>query len=161
MTRFPDPATDPGADPAEPLAAAFGQLETMSRRFGTTLSQSLAKGIIEGRSLGDVLKGVGDQLLRLSLQQGQKALAGGINDLLGSGISQLGTLLTGGLAGGRDTPSTLGSEGGWGRLPPAGNAAGTTIHMHVQAQDAASFLRAESQVNAALARAVRRGQRSL
>ncbi|MCZ8375034.1 MAG: hypothetical protein O9342_06635 [Beijerinckiaceae bacterium] len=144
-------------DPTRPLARSMAELDGLTRRFGQTLSRSLAEGIVEGRNLGEVMRGLGDQLLRLSLRQAEGALAGGLNAALETGLSGLAGLVrpetgAGGLFGGG--PS-------WSAPAAAPASPGPIIQMQVHAQDAGSFLRAEHQVSAALARAVARGQRSL
>lgn len=144
-------------DPTRPLAKSMADLDGLTRRFGQTLSRSLAEGIVEGRNLGEVMRGLGDQLLRLSLRQAEGALAGGLNAALQTGLSGLAGLVgpeTG--AGG-----LFGASTSWGAPAAATPAAAPIIQMQVHAQDAGSFLRAEHQVSAALARAVARGQRSL
>ncbi|MCZ8186519.1 MAG: hypothetical protein O9308_09070 [Beijerinckiaceae bacterium] len=143
-------------DPTRPLARSMAELDGLTRRFGQTLSRSLAEGIVEGRNLGEVMRGLGDQLLRLSLRQAEGALAGGLNAALQAGLSGLAGLVgpeTG--AGG-----LFGASPSW-SAPSAAPPAAPIIQMQVHAQDAGSFLRAEHQVSAALARAVARGQRSL
>ncbi|MCZ8260789.1 MAG: hypothetical protein O9333_11745 [Beijerinckiaceae bacterium] len=145
-------------DPAAPLARSMAELDGLTRRFGQTLSRSLAEGIVEGRNLGEVMRGLGDQLLRLSLRQGQGALAGGLDAAIQAGLSGLTGLVRpesggGGLFGGSGT--------GWMAPQDAPASPAPIIQMQVHAQDAGSFLRAEHQVSAALARAVARGQRSL
>jgi hypothetical protein len=143
-------------DPTRPLARSMAELDGLTRRFGQTLSRSLAEGIVEGRNLGEVMRGLGDQLLRLSLRQAEGALAGGLNAALQAGLSGLAGLVgpeTG--AGG-----LFGASPSW-SAPTAAPPAAPIIQMQVHAQDAGSFLRAEHQVSAALARAVARGQRSL
>lgn len=148
--------------PLDPLSRQMTELDQLTRKFSQTLSSSLAKGIIEGRNLGDVLKGVGDQMLRLSLSQAQGTLASGLNSLIKTGLSGLTGLVSGAAgslaegAAGHALPDMRGSAGAGAQA-----GGGTVIHMNVQAQDAGSFLRAEGQVNAALARAVARGQRNL
>lgn len=144
-------------DPARPLARSMTELDGLTRRFGQTLSRSLAEGIVEGRTLGDVMRGLGDQLLRLSLQQGQGALAGGLDAAFRTGLSGLAGLI-------RPEPvesGLFGSATAWTAPVASPVAAAPVIQMQVHAQDAGSFLRAEHQVSAALARAVARGQRSL
>ena len=80
-------------DPTRPLARSMAELDSLTRRFGQTLSRSLAEGIVEGRNLGEVMRGLGDQLLRLSLRQAEGALAGGINAALQAGLSGLAGLV--------------------------------------------------------------------
>lgn len=153
-----DPMNPQPQEALQPLAEAMDQLDGLSRRFGQSLSQSLARGITEGRNLGDVLRGVGDQLLRLSARQAETAIAGGLNTLVQTGLSGLGGWLQP-AAGAMPmaAPPAAAPPGVAGTAPPPA----TMISMQVHAQDAESFLRAEAQVTAALARAVARGQRGL
>ncbi|MCZ8182078.1 MAG: hypothetical protein O9322_03840 [Beijerinckiaceae bacterium] len=144
-------------DPTRPLARSMAELDGLTRRFGQTLSRSLAEGIVEGRNLGEVMRGLGDQLLRLSLRQAEGALAGGLNAALQTGLSGLTGLV-------RPETGASGLFGGapsWSAPSAAPASPAPIIQMQVHAQDAGSFLRAEHQVSAALARAVARGQRSL
>jgi hypothetical protein len=107
-------------------------LNTLAEGFGQTLVRSLAGGIIEGRKLSDVLKG-----LALSLA----------GQALSSALRPLGTL-TGDILGSAIPASSI-----------ARGAAGVTVN--ISTPNAASFQQSQSQVASVVARAVARGQRNL
>ena len=107
-------------------------LNHLAEGFGQTLVRSLAGGVIEGRKLSDVLKG-----LALSLA----------GQALSSALRPLGSL-AGDILGGATSASNI-ARGG----------AGVTVN--ISTPNAASFQQSQSQVASVVARAVARGQRNL
>jgi uncharacterized protein (DUF697 family) len=107
-------------------------LNTLAEGFGQTLVRSLAGGIIEGRKLSDVLKGVALSLAGQALSSALRPLGTLAGDILGSAI-----------------PASSIARG----------AAGVTVN--ISTPNAASFQQSQSQVASVVARAVARGQRNL
>lgn len=156
---------------SEALSATAGldesmkALDTSTQQFGRSLSKALASGIVQGKSFDEILKGLGQKLIELSLKAAFKPLENGLGSLLsglfggvasafsgGGGSAAFGTVPA--LFGGPSSQSGLPSQSAPG-VPPV------MITMNLTSPDAQSFLRSEAQVSAALARAVGRGQRSL
>lgn len=166
-------------------AAAIG------RRFGSTLSRAFEAVIIKGRSLGDVLRSVAQSLASSALRAGLKPLENMISGAFGSLFgSMVGGASTGkvlpfadggvvnspvlfplghgqsgvmGEAGAEAIlPLARGSDGRLGvRAAEGQGAGGMVFNFQVNAQDAESFRRSESQITAMIARAAQRGTRNL
>ncbi len=107
-------------------------LSTLAEGFGQTLVRSLAGGIIEGRKLSDVLKGVALSLAGQALSSALRPLGSLAGDILGSAIP--GANIARGVAG---------------------------VIVNISTPNAASFQQSQSQVASMVARAVARGQRNL
>ncbi|MCA0400585.1 MAG: phage tail tape measure protein [Proteobacteria bacterium] len=150
------------------LEDSMKALDASTQQFGRSLSRALAAGIVQGKSFDDVLKGLGQKLLELSLRAAFKPLESGFGSLF-SGLFGAGGSLFGatGGGGGFGTLSTLFGASSAGApqagfaSPAAMSPAATFVTMNVTSPDAESFRRSEVQVSAALARAVGRGQRGL
>ncbi len=81
----------------------MGELERIGEQLGTTLGGSLRDLISGGKDFSEVLAALEQQLLRV-LERAVFSQPGGINDLLGTGITQL---FTAALGGGGPTPLQL------------------------------------------------------
>ncbi len=140
------------------LSGQMARLESITGQFGRTLSHSLAQGIAQGKGFEEILHGLGDRLLQISLNAAFKPLEGVMNGVFGALGGAAGSLVSATLGGG-GSPGLFGS--GLPNALPGPAAAPMTIHMAISTPDAESFKRSEAQISAALARAVARGQRSL
>ena len=155
------------SDTVDTLSSQMARLDTITAQFGKSLSKALASGIVQGKSFEEILRGLGQRLIELSLRAAFKPLESGITSLLGGLTKGVTGLITGGIGGGSITTDLFGGGaskagifgGAMGSAPSA--ASGITVNMAVTTPDAESFKRSEAQVSAALARAVARGQRSL
>lgn len=155
---------DPFSETAGALDGLAGQmtrLEGITGQFGKTLSKSLVQGIAQGKDFEDILKGMGDKLVQMSLSAALKPAEGLVNSVFGALAGTAGSLIATSLGAGNVGGGTSAGLFGASARAAAGPAAPMTINMAVSTPDAESFRRAESQVSAALARAVARGQRSL
>ena len=165
----------------------------IGKSFGRQMTRAFAGVAVEGRKIGDVLKGLALQLSKVVLKAAFKPLG----NALGAGLSQLFGGLTGfakgGVPGGRRVVpfasggvinSPVGFPLGGGSMGLAGesgaeaiiplargadgrlgvrsqNGGGPQIVFNVNATDADSFNRSQSQISAMLFRAVSQGQRNL
>ncbi len=149
------------------LVKAFANASASSRTFSTTLSGVTA-------SLTQMLSSVGADML----SQGVSSILDGLT--AGSGAATtVAPFADGGIIasptffGSGGSVGLMGERGAEAVVPLArgpngqlglaanGSSAGAPINVHIQTQDAESFRRSESQVAAALARAVARGRRGL
>jgi phage-related minor tail protein len=159
---------------ASALRRELTEAERLSRSFGSALGDALEAGVVKGRSLGDVLRGLGARLSEIALSAALKP----VENAFGSIFSSLTRGALGGVSpfgqAGLSTPSSLvsGGAGFAGVTPaPAVSAEGShapaptpfagPITVNISTPDAESFRRSEAQVTAALARAVARGRRGL
>lgn len=166
--------TDDLPETAEALSGLSGQMERLDQlaaQFGKSLSRALSSGIAQGRSFDDILRGLGQRLIDISLRAAFQPIESSISGLIGGLGSSLTNLFTGGGSGGGDLlsgffggasgPAAIPGLSGFfsGAAPSA--AAGVIVNMAVTTPDADSFRRSEAQLSASLARAVARGQRAL
>lgn len=86
----------PGSLDTTALDQAMTQLEARSKSFGAALSSALKSASVDGKSLEDVLKSLGNRLTDIALSAGMKPLENLVNSAAGS----LTTSLTNGLSGG-------------------------------------------------------------
>jgi phage-related minor tail protein len=178
-----DTMTPEGVDQ---LTTAMTGLESVTDKFGRTLTGAFARGVLAGRSFDDVLRGIGQRFVDIALQAALKpaeSLLGGLfsglaGALAGSVGSAIKPFADGGVVGaptyfpmGRDL-GLMGEAGPEAVVPLArgpdgklgirgGGGGGVTVNVAISTPDAASFRRSEAQVSASLARAVSRGQRGL
>lgn len=158
-----------GTDSVQGLTSQMSRLDAITTQFGRSLSQALSAGIIQGKGFDDILRGLGQKLIDISLRAAFKPLETGISSALNGLVSGITGLFSGGgfgssslLSGlfGSATGPTGGSIfGGGANVGPA--ASGVTVNMAISTPDAEGFKRSEAQISAAMARAVSRGQRSL
>lgn len=169
---------------SEALARSLAGLETRANRFGTALSGALTSATLGGKSLEEVLQGLGHRLTDIALSTALKPLEGVVssaaNSLMGSlssvtafadgGVVQSPSLFpTGGgslgLMGEAGAEAILplrrGADGALGVAMTGGENASAPIIFNVTATDAASFRKSEGQISAMLARSVSRGRRGL
>ena len=157
------------------------RLETLSTRFGTSLSTSLRAAITDGKSFKSVLADISSAFVDITLKAALKpveTLASGLIDSLFAATDMsLTPFAKGGvlsapryfpLSGGLGVAGEAGAEavlplarGSDGRLGVTSNAAAPiAITMNVTASDAKSFVGAEAEMSAMLLRAVKRGTRA-
>ncbi|WP_165214256.1 phage tail tape measure protein [Affinirhizobium pseudoryzae] len=170
---------------SEALARSLSDLETRSGRFGTALSGALKSATLSGKSLEDVLQGLGNRLTDIALSAALKPLEGAVSSAASSLVGSLGSVTAFADGGVVRSPSLfpmegnrlglMGEAGAEAILPLArgadgtlgvamtGGGEGTTapIIFNVTAADAASFRKSEGQISAMLARSVSRGRRGL
>lgn len=158
---------------------ALSDLKAQSEQFGRVLTGSLKSAVMSGNDLGDVLRQLGRNIADMALTAGMKSLedlsASMFSGLLGgakpyakggvvSGPTYFGAGGSLGLMGeaGAEAimPLTRGADG---RLGVAAQGGGSPMQVvvHVNTPDAASFRKSEAQLTGMLARAVRRGTRTL
>jgi phage-related minor tail protein len=167
---------------AQELRGVLDDLDGRSRSFGSALTTALKGAIVDGDSLGVALEGIAARFSSIALDVGLQPLQASLGTMF-SGLTQSlsgalafanGGVVNGPtyfpMAGGLGLMGEAGGEaimplkrGSDGRLGVAGDSGGgsTQIVFNVQAQDAASFRRSESQINAMLTRAVGRGRRGV
>jgi phage-related minor tail protein len=161
---------------------ALSDLQANSDQFGRALTGSLKSAALSGKDLGDVLRQLGMSIADMALKQGMKPLqdlgSSMFSNLLGalggakphakggivSGPTYFnagGSLGLMGEAGAEAVmPLTRGADGRLG-VAAQGGGSPTQVIVHVNTPDAASFRKSEAQLTGMLARAVRRGTRSL
>ncbi len=171
---------DHALDTANQLKVVLDDLETRSRSFGSALTDALKGAVLDGDSLSEVLQGIGSRFSSIALDSGLMPLQNTMTSMfsgLTNTLSNSIAFANGGVVNGPTTFPMAGQTGLMGeagaeaimplRRGPDGRlgvAAGdggapTQIVFNVQATDAQSFRRSESQINAMLTRAVGRGRR--
>ncbi len=158
----------------------------MGRSFGSSITRAFESAAIRGRKLGDVLRSLASSLAASALRAGMKPLQNMLGNAFGSlfagagGASKITPFADGGIVNspvlfpmGKGGHGLMGEAGAEAIIPLArgpdgklgvragGGSPGITINFNVQANDAESFVRSESQISAMLARATRRGARNL
>ncbi len=170
------------------------QLERMNRlgqQFARTMSRAFQDVALKGRSFGDVLRGLAQQLAKLALRAAFKPLEQGLGNLLSGGLGGLGGSggLGGGLmpfakggvvaaptyfplAGGQTglmgergaeaiLPLARGPDGRLGVQASGGRDGGRAVTVNITTPDVDGFRRSQTQVAAMLSRTVALGQRNL
>ena len=89
-----DTTTTGGLDTAA-LDQAMTQLEARSKSFGAALSSALKSASVDGKSLEDVLKSLGNRLTDIALSAGLKPLETAVNSAASSLTSSLTASLSG------------------------------------------------------------------
>jgi phage-related minor tail protein len=166
---------------------ALRDLESRSKQFGSVLTNALKGAVVSGKSLEDVLRGVGLSLAGMALDAGLKPLQGLIGNLFSGLLGGIMPFAKGGVtafaSGGVVASPTyfpngnsiglMGEAGSEAILPLSRTSDGrlgvasnggrgvTQITINVTTPDATSFRRSEAQVTAMLARAAGRGSRYL
>lgn len=168
---------------------ALKSANTSAKDFGRTFTSTLKMAIMTGKSFEKTLNDIALKISKMALNKALAPIEGGISNAMGSFISNLTTpqpfakggafsqngIVTAptlfGFGGKRGVMGEAGPEavmpltrGADGRLGVAAAGAGSkplNIVFNVNANDAASFNKSESQVTAMLARAVMRGQRNI
>lgn len=173
------------------LERTLGNLSSRADRFGAAMSSALRGAVVGGRGLDDVMRGLALRISSIALDAALKPLAGlagaaigGLAERLGDGIGAGGaarvvpfakggvvraptffpmggaTGLMGEAGAEAILPLRRGPDGSLGVAGPA-SGGGSSIVFNVTTPDAGSFRRSEAQIQAMLARAAQRGQRSL
>lgn len=166
------------------------ELKNLTKDFGSELTGSLANAAVSGRSLEDVLRRIALNLAGSALQAGLKPLQGIANSLfsgLFSGLGRLFGFAKGGVVpfasgGVVSSPTYFPTGGGLGLMGEAGaeavlplrrgadgslgvaaggRGAAVNLVFNVTTPDAPSFRKSEAQITGMLARAVRRGMKTL
>lgn len=174
---------------ASSLRSELNDASRMAQTFGRTISGALEGAALRGGRLSDVVRGLAEDLSRITLRTGLKPLESQIGNVLGSAVGGLTNLFSGlsltpmakggvldapalfplargglGLAGeaGPEAvlPLTRGPDGRLGVSTP-GRVEASNVTINISTPDAESFRRSESQVSALLSRALARGQRNL
>lgn len=171
------------------ISSSLDAIDLSSQRVARSLASAFSSAIIQGKSFEDTLRAIGVRLSTLALESALKSSLGGIGSAMsglfsggfGGGATALPVtpFAEGGVVA---APTFFGSGGGLGlmgekgaeaimplargpdgRLGLAGGGAGgpVSVNVSIQTQDADSFRRSQSQVEAAMARAVARGRRGL
>lgn len=94
----PNAPGGPGSLDTAALDQAMTQLEARAKSFGAALSSALKSASVDGKSLEDVLKSLGNRLTDIALSAGMKPLENLANSAAGSLTSSLTTGLSGGLS---------------------------------------------------------------
>lgn len=186
MTDQTDPAfvaADLGA-----VATAMDSIDLSAARVAKSLATAFSGAIAQGKSFEDTLKGIGLRLSSMALEAALKPALQGLGSALtgafsggfgGAASLPVTPFAEGGVVA---APTFFGSGGGVGLMGERGaeailplargpdgrlglaaqpHAAPISVNVAIQTQDAESFRRSQGQVEAALARAVARGRRSL
>ena len=167
--------------------AALKGLEDRSKQFGAVLTNALKGAVVSGKSLEDVLRGVGLSLAGMALDAGLKPLQGLLSNVFSGLLGGILPFAKGGVtpfaSGGvvasptffpnGDSIGLMGEAGSEAILPlgrtsdgrlgvaSGGGKGNIQVVMNVTTQDASSFRKSEAQMTAMLARAATRGTRYL
>ena len=174
-----------------PLQRELVRVTSFGQQFGRSLTRAFEGLALRGRSFGDVVRNLGQQLSQLAFRAAfkplEKAVGGFFDNLFAGGVPFGGggpakpvvPFAAGGVVaaptyfsmggGGAGVMGEAGPEailplrrGSDGRLGVAAQAGGgVSINFNVTSQDAESFSRSEAQIAAMVSRAVSRGQRIL
>jgi phage-related minor tail protein len=162
-------------------------LRSLSTSFGTQLTAALRSATVGGKALDDTLRQVALNLAGMALNQGLRPLSGLLGGLFSGLMGGIMPFAKGGVVpfadggvvaaptyfpmrGGVGLAGEAGPEailplarGSDGRLGVAAGAGGggVSVVFNVSSPDAASFRKSEAQITGMLARAVRRGARTL
>ncbi|RCS23280.1 phage tail tape measure protein [Phyllobacterium salinisoli] len=162
---------------------ALDDLQKKSGQFGTSLTAALKGAAVSGRGLDDVLRGLAANLAGLALETGLKPLQGLMSSLFSGLLGGIGGVTPFAKGGVVSSPTYFGmgngslglsgeagaeailplARGADGRLGVAtgGQPKSMAVVFNVSTPDAASFRKSEAQLSGMLARAARRGARSL
>jgi phage-related minor tail protein len=173
---------DHALDTANQLKVVLDDLETRSRSFGSALTDALKGAVLNGDSLTEVLQGIATRFSSIALDSGLMPLQNAFSSTFSGLTNSLSNSIAFANGGVVNAPTTFPMAGQTGLMGEAGAeavmplrrgpdgrlgvAAGdggspTQIVFNVQATDAQSFRRSESQINAMLTRAVGRGRRGV
>lgn len=171
---------------AQTLKAQMQDLDRLAESVGSRMVTAFAGAALQGRNLSDVLKGLALSLARMALTAALRPLGSALGGLTGGLLKNAaGNAFAGGQVipfadgGIVNAPTLFALRGGTGLMGEAGPEAimplargadgklgvrgggGAHVTVNIQTPDAQSFQRSQSQVSAAIARAVARGQRNL
>ncbi|MCC0016639.1 MAG: phage tail tape measure protein [Rhodobiaceae bacterium] len=157
----------------------------MADRFGRSMTSALSSAVIRGRDLGDVLRGLALRLSDIAVKAALKPFETAISNTLGSAFAGLAggvkPFASGGVVNGAAgfanplghlgvlgeagpeaiLPLARGPDGQLGVRAGEGGQRPVSVTVNITTNDAASFTAARGQVEGAIARAVRRGSRTL
>lgn len=149
---------------ASALRRELSDAERTTRSFGSALGDALEAGVVRGRSLGDVLRGLSARMSEIALSAALKP----VENAFGSIFSRITSAALGGASpfagGGLAAPAPLAGGLASPAAPEVRAVApppSAPVTVNIATPDAESFRRSEAQVSAALARAVARGRRGL
>lgn len=162
---------------------ALLDLQNRSDQFGRSLTNALKTATTSGKGLDDVLRQLGLNLASTALDAGLKPLQGMASSLFSGLLGGLGGIMPFAKGGVVASPTYFGMGGGGlglmgeagaeaimplargpdGRLGVAGGGGGspTQIVFNISTPDAPSFRKSEAQITGMVARATRRGARTL
>ena len=171
---------------ADVLKGQLQDLDRLAESVGSRMVSAFAGAALQGRNLSDVLKGLALSLARMALSAALKPLGAALGGLTGGVlVNATGNAFSGGQVipfadgGIVNSPTLFAMRGGAGLMGEAGPEAimplargadgklgvrgggGANVTVNISTPDAQSFQRSQSQVSAAIARAVARGQRNL
>lgn len=171
---------------ADVLKGQLQDLDRLAENVGSRMVTAFAGAALQGRNLSDVLKGLALSLARMALSAALKPLGAALGGLTGGVLANAtGNAFSGGRVipfadgGIVNSPTLFAMRGGAGLMGEAGPEAimplargadgklgvrgggGANVTVNISTADAQSFQRSQSQVSAAIARAVARGQRNL
>lgn len=170
---------------------ALESLQSIAGNFGAQLTSGLRSAVVSGKELDDVLRQIGMNIAGMALNKGLAPLSSMFNSMVSGVFGGVAGFAKGGVpgavvpfaSGGVVSSPTYFPMGGNlglmgeagteaimplqrtadGRLGVAssGGSAPVNVVFNVTAHDAGSFRKSEAQITGMLARAVRRGARSL
>jgi phage-related minor tail protein len=164
------------------LRGDLAELTALGETFGRTMSSAFVSAAVDGRKLSDVLRSLMLSLSRQTLTSALKPVGQLLGGLIGNIFSSSGgnilPFASGGVVSGPTLfpmssglglmgekgaeaimPLARGSDGRLGIRAASGRS--VNITMNITAADAESFKRSQSQISAALLRALERGERNL
>lgn len=166
--------------------AALENLQALSTGFGAQLTAGLKSAVVSGKDLDDVLRQIGMNIAGMALNKGLAPLTGLFNQMFSGLLGGITPFAKGGVVpfasgGVVSSPSYFPMSGGLGLMGEAGPEAimplqrgadgrlgvasggggSVNVTFNVTAHDAASFRKSEAQITGMLARAVKRGTRTL
>jgi phage-related minor tail protein len=170
-------ADDPLGDAAQaladfadgPVAGALSTIEgAVDKSFGA-VARTIAKAAVSGKlSIDQLVDAILADFERVAVSQFLVKPLEGALDQLGQSLLPLGGALADGGAVSAGETYLVGERGpelftpsSAGTITPNAQLGRASVVVNVQTQDASSFLKSQSQVAAAMARALARGQRNL
>lgn len=168
------------------LTASLDNLNSLADSFGNRMVKAFANAVIYGRKFSDVLQGLVLSLANSALTAGLRPLGNLLGGLFGNIFANArGSIVSNGAiqpfaSGGIvNSPTLFPLRGATGLMGEAGpeaimplargadgklgvrGAGGVNVVVNITTPDARSFMSAQSQISAMMARAVARGQRNL
>ena len=155
---------------AGPVAEAAASIERVVDRSFATVSSTIARAAVSGRSsIGQLTSAILADFERIAASQFiVRPVSNLVSSVMGALLPVAGARALGGPVMGGETylvgergPELFTPAGNGAITPGTGGAVRPQVVVNITAQDAPSFLRAKSQVAAVLARAVEQGKRNL
>lgn len=185
---FSAPAGSAGGRTRE-MTRDLEQMSRLSEKFARTMGRAFQDVAVRGKSFGDVLRGLGQQLAKLALQAAIKPLTSALTSALGGAFAKGGAFQQGAtvpfaqggviaqptyfpMAGGRTglmgergaeaiMPLARGPDGRLGVRAANGGGGAAQVTVNVTTPDVEGFRRSQTQIAAILSRTVAQGQRNL